>query len=1414
MSTDSNNLQGAPSAALHTSYVLQDPVGAARDRPVDVQRPTAAPAARLSPSLSRSAQLSSDPSAPLPPSLAMGGLPGTLPRPPVAFNQPGKPGPLARSEAIAAAQAAPIKPISAPQGPAAPFSNPHHVNGVATPVSSTAAVPVSSTPSSSGGAFFNRDHLFQSAVATEAVTPPVSATAASPAVPSSASSQQVQVPAPFGALPPLPLPGSGPSFAAGSPASTGIATTSRASSVAAAAAPKKRTRSISPAPLQEPTWTSSSRTSRRVTSKRHLNDYDLGGGLGLPPAPTGAVRAVSTPRDDFGGPVPTSGETSEDIPLLVAAAQAAAAVEAQHEFIQQQQQQQQQQILASALAASLPPLPKKPSNGTVSGSGGSGSKKAPPAHGLVVKPSAGAKKGKGKGKGRASAAASAAADKLAPRVARATAGLDADGDEFMDEDDDVPPLTAAEAAAAREEVELPPPEEVEMVDEEPEPEPELERERERDGAAAEAAEAAEEREVERQLRFEVKAEEDVGGEAAEEEADAEGDAEGEDDDGDRADGRPAKKRRRRWNGKRKGGKRKEGEKPILQDAPPPSHAGYILQTLPCSNSKQTNPLRPLLHSLGKCHECTTRRQGYTCLFRNLRSFKIDYRTGLPTNEFEFLDTLVKDEEPEWVTDFDRDFTLEDTEAIKSAASPFLIPWLKRELEHARQDHCAKIKRELGVTATCDACATVLAGGSWICKCCGRELCFDCHEMVNALVLNEYTDAVAEFNVEQQRAAAANLAALSGMTNAGVGGVYPALQHMPTERPIRPTLNKEPTQSLLDQARTLHPATAHKMRLCLRQKRPAHFPEDLVPLARIGVFELRRLVKAMEEWEFEHGPEAAATNGKGKEKDKEVDLEIDAEWLQKHRVRLFPEENGHDVVHVPGQLLPPGLDDDIRKMQEDAAAGVTGESASTSEFSAAPAASASTSAAASTSTNGFATGAGSAFDPALTRDSPLYQAADTYQHLAGVQRLPPSPELLESHLRCALPAAFAALAPESRPYLQFFRALWRLGEPFVVDLSPVPPSGWPQLPWTPEYFVAEFGDEAVTVGSNRPAPSGGSAHAQAAAQAAAAAAAVAQPAGQGGSATPADEAKKMGKGRSRKAPGERKTTVREFFETFGRTRGKGQGEREEAVSEKIKDWPPAADFKSGYPELWHDFMQLLPAGSVTRRDGVLNLSAHSPPNSNPPDLGPKGYFSHISDDKEGGWGSTKLHMDVADALNVMLWSSPGPDGSPGVAIWDIYRSEDSPKIREFLYQRHAKLERKTPEAMRLKHDDPIHTQEFYLDEVLRRELWEQKGVKSFRIHQRPGQVVFIPAGCAHQVCNFSDCIKVASDFVSIENIGRCWTVSEEFRAQTRTKSLWRSDVLQLKSALLWAWYSAERHEKPLRIKAGKPKPGDIPGMPVA
>ena len=41
--------------------------------------------------------------------------------------------------------------------------------------------------------------------------------------------------------------------------------------------------------------------------------------------------------------------------------------------------------------------------------------------------------------------------------------------------------------------------------------------------------------------------------------------------------------------------------------------------------------------------------------------------------------------------------------------------------------------------------------------------------------------------------------------------------------------------------------------------------------------------------------------------------------------------------------------------------------------------------------------------------------------------------------------------------------------------------------------------------------------------------------------------------------------------------------------------------------------------------------------------------------------------------------------------------------------------------------PIHVQQTYLDVELREQLRTEKGVVSWRIWQKPGQVVFIPAG---------------------------------------------------------------------------------------
>lgn len=98
------------------------------------------------------------------------------------------------------------------------------------------------------------------------------------------------------------------------------------------------------------------------------------------------------------------------------------------------------------------------------------------------------------------------------------------------------------------------------------------------------------------------------------------------------------------------------------------------------------------------------------------------------------------------------------------------------------------------------------------------------------------------------------------------------------------------------------------------------------------------------------------------------------------------------------------------------------------------------------------------------------------------------------------------------------------------------------------------------------------------------------------------------------------------------------------------------------------------------------------------------------------------MDMADAINIMTYATNCPDGAPGVAAWDLFRREDSDKIRKFL------REEFDLDAI----EDPIHKQRFYLDSDLRRKLYDKYEVFSFRVYQRAGEGIFIPAGCAHQV----------------------------------------------------------------------------------
>ncbi|GIY48335.1 lysine-specific demethylase 3A [Caerostris extrusa] len=192
-------------------------------------------------------------------------------------------------------------------------------------------------------------------------------------------------------------------------------------------------------------------------------------------------------------------------------------------------------------------------------------------------------------------------------------------------------------------------------------------------------------------------------------------------------------------------------------------------------------------------------------------------------------------------------------------------------------------------------------------------------------------------------------------------------------------------------------------------------------------------------------------------------------------------------------------------------------------------------------------------------------------------------------------------------------------------------------------------------------------------------------------------------------------MRKFWEGFENFSKRLTDENGEYMLLKLKDWPPGEDFSEKLPTRYQDLIKGLPLQEYTHRDGIFNLAGRLPTYFVRPDLGPKmynAYGSALYPTK----GTTNLHLDVSDAVNVMVYVGIPSDGNaelhiqealkaideggcdslmrkrvrskdtkPG-ALWHIYHAKDADKIRDLLtkvaIERGEKLEA---------HHDPIHDQ---------------------------------------------------------------------------------------------------------------------------
>ena len=228
------------------------------------------------------------------------------------------------------------------------------------------------------------------------------------------------------------------------------------------------------------------------------------------------------------------------------------------------------------------------------------------------------------------------------------------------------------------------------------------------------------------------------------------------------------------------------------------------------------------------------------------------------------------------------------------------------------------------------------------------------------------------------------------------------------------------------------------------------------------------------------------------------------------------------------------------------------------------------------------------------------------------------------------------------------------------------------------------------------------------------------------------------------------------------------------------------------------MQCVPYPDLTRSDGVFNLASHSPYNTISPDLGkflpltvsppltlftgPKMYNACETAPDDQHQGSTKLHGDLTDAVNIMLWAAKNADGTPGCALWHIFPATALAFLRKFLIE----------VCGFTGPGDPIHSQLIYLTPDLLQHFFEQYRILPYTVRQYPGEAVFIPAYCAHQVANLADGIKIASDFFSITNVQRTQCLVDEFRQQRLSSS--GDDVLQFYLTLWYAWVNLSRLAK--------------------
>ncbi|GAA5862860.1 hypothetical protein JCM8547_006572 [Rhodosporidiobolus lusitaniae] len=249
-----------------------------------------------------------------------------------------------------------------------------------------------------------------------------------------------------------------------------------------------------------------------------------------------------------------------------------------------------------------------------------------------------------------------------------------------------------------------------------------------------------------------------------------------------------------------------------------------------------------------------------------------------------------------------------------------------------------------------------------------------------------------------------------------------------------------------------------------------------------------------------------------------------------------------------------------------------------------------------------------------------------------------------------------------------------------------------------------------------------------------------------------------------------------------------------TSYRTKDFPTPKQWKNELRELEEEFFKIIPLPNILRPDGIFNMLAHTPTNALQPDLGPRMVASWETNAK---WPTTHLRTDCTDVASFMFWG--GKDRNTGKPLrirWDVFKQEDTDKLREFCWDLLTRKLAKgmTPAKYREQHDDPLLSPQLYLTKSQRAELFTRYGVKPHPIYQFEGDLVLVPAGCPYQVSSWVDHLNISVSFLGGARVKPATEINKALQKQTKERTVWRQDNVQLESQLLWAWRACSQYEK--------------------